>query len=114
MPPEVETRSLDDQATAARPYTVIIDRPASAGGGGVGLNGAELLYLAAAGCVSNDLFRAAQAIGIALRRVRVRAVTSPEILSTVGDVDRIAKIPNSLRGGTQVRLTGTSAVRTAT
>jgi putative redox protein len=41
MPFEVETRSLDDQATAvgaAGPYTVIIDRPASAGGGGLGLN----------------------------------------------------------------------------
>jgi putative redox protein len=41
MPFEVETRSLDDQAMAvgaAGPYTVIIDRPASAGGGGLGLN----------------------------------------------------------------------------
>jgi hypothetical protein len=37
MPFEVETRSLDDQATAVGPYTVIIDRPASAGGGGAGL-----------------------------------------------------------------------------
>lgn len=76
MPLEVETRSLDDQATAvgaADPYTVIIDRPASAGGGGLGLNGGELLYLAVAGCVSNDLFREAQATGIALPRVRVRA-----------------------------------------
>ena len=38
MPLEVETRSLDDQATAigaAGPYTVTIDRPAGAGGGGL-------------------------------------------------------------------------------
>ncbi len=74
MPLEVETRSLDDQAVgAASPYTVIIDRPPSAGGGGVGLNGGGLLYLAVAGCVSNDLFGEAQATGIAPRRVRVRA-----------------------------------------
>jgi putative redox protein len=68
MPFEVETRSLDDQATAigaAGPYTVKVDRPASAGGGGLGFNGGEPLYLAVAGCVSNDLFREAQAAGIA-------------------------------------------------
>jgi putative redox protein len=140
MPLEVETRNLDDQATAvgaAGPYTVIIDRPVSAGGGGLGLNGGELLYLAVAGCVSNDLFREAQAAGIALRRVRVRArgdFTGDPAVSTeityevdvegdapaerlralVEDVDRIAEIPNSLRGGTRVRLTGTNAVPTAT
>jgi putative redox protein len=140
MPLEVETRNLDDQATAvgaAGPYTVIIDRPVSAGGGGLGLNGGELLYLAVAGFVSNDLFREAQAAGIALRRVRVRArgdFTGDPAVSTeityevdvegdapaerlralVEDVDRIAEIPNSLRGGTRVRLTGTNAVPTAT
>jgi uncharacterized OsmC-like protein len=134
MPFEVETRSLDDQATAvgaAGPYTVIIDRPTSAGGGGLGLNGGELLYLAVAGCVSNDLFREAQAAGIALRRVRVHArgdFTGDPAVSTeityevdvegdapaerlralVEDVDRIAEIPNSLRGGTRVRLTRTN------
>jgi putative redox protein len=140
MPFEVETRSLDDQATAvgaAGPYTVVIDRPASAGGGGLGFNGGELLYLAVAGCVSNDLFREAQAAGIALRRVRVRArgdFTGDPAVSTeityevdvegdapaerlralVDDVDRIAEIPNSLRDGTRVRLAGTNAVPTVT
>jgi putative redox protein len=46
MPLEVETRSLDGQATAigaAGPYTVVIDRPAESGGGGLGFNGGELL-----------------------------------------------------------------------
>ena len=128
MPFEVETRSLDDQATAvgaAGPYTVIIDRPVpvSAGGGGLGLNGGELLYLAVAGCVSNDLFREAQAADIALRRVQVRArggFTGDPAVSTaityevdvegdapaerlralVEDVDRIAEIPNSFRSCT--------------
>jgi uncharacterized OsmC-like protein len=130
MPFEVETRSLDGRATAigaAGPYTVVIDRPAAAGGGGLGFNGAELLYLAVAGCVSNDLFRDAQAAGIALRRVRVRVrgdfpgdpAVSTEITYEVdveGDapaerlralvehVDRVAEIPNTLRRGTPVRL----------
>ena len=134
MPFEVETRSLDDQTTAvgaAGPYTVIIDRPAGAGGGGLGFNGGELLYLAVAGCVSNDLFREARAAGIALRRVRVRArgdfpgnpAVSTEITyevdvegdapaerlrALVEDVDRIAEIPNSLRDGTDVRLAATT------
>lgn len=75
MPLEVETRSLDDQATAVRaagPYTVIIGRPASAGGGGLGLNGGELLYLAVAGCVSNDLFR-------------------PNLIASIGRADRIER-----------------------
>jgi putative redox protein len=139
MPFEVETRNLDGQATAvgsAGPYTVIIDRPATAGGGGLGFNGGELLYLAVAGCVSNDLFREAQAAGIALRRVRVRVrgdFTGDPAISTeitydvdvegdapaerlrtlVEDVDRIAEIPNSLRGGTRVRLAGTNPEPTA-
>lgn len=138
MPFEVETQSLNGQATAvgaAGPYTVVIDRPADAGGGGLGFNGGELLYLAVAGCVSNDLFREAQTAGIALRRVRVRTrgdfrgdpAVSTEIAYEVeveGDapverlralvehVDRVAEIPNSLRGGTPVRLVAASAVTT--
>lgn len=138
MPFEVETQSLNGQATAvgaAGPYTVVIDRPADAGGGGLGFNGGELLYLAVAGCVSNDLFREAQTAGITLRRVRVRTrgdfrgdpAVSTEIAYEVeveGDapverlralvehVDRVAEIPNSLRGGTPVRLVAASAVTT--
>ena len=132
MPYEVETRSLHGQATAigaAGPYTLVVDRPAGAGGGGLGFNGGELLYLAVAGCVSNDLFREAHRAGIALRSVRVRVAgdfTGDPLVSTeisyqvevdgdapaerlralVEQVDRIAEIPNSLRNGTAVRLTG--------
>jgi OsmC-like protein len=87
------------------PYTVIIDRPASAGGGGLGLNGGELLYLAVAGCVSNDLFREAQADGIALRRVRVRArgdFTGDPAVSTeiTYEVD-VAPVLNHVARGSQ-------------
>lgn len=127
---EVETRNVDGEVTAlgaAGPFTLVVDRPAAAGGGGRGFSGGELLYLAVAGCVSNDLFREAQSAGIALRHVRVRVVgdfsgepaVSDEIryeVDVAGDapaeqlralverVDAIAEIPNSLRRATPVRL----------
>lgn len=127
---DVESVSLDGVPTAvgsAGPFTVIFDRPAEAGGGGKGFNGGQLLNLAVAGCVSNDLYREAAKRGLALRRVRVivesdyvgdPAVSSPivyrvevegdasesELAELVDHVDRIAEIPNSLRRGTDVRL----------
>jgi uncharacterized OsmC-like protein len=127
---EVETRSLPHVPTAvgsAEGFTLVVDRPADAGGGGLGFNGGQLLYLAIAGCVSNDLFREARAEGIELTSVcvRVRGDFSgdPAVSEAVeyeveleGDaprerlddlverVDRIAEIPNSLRNGTDVRL----------
>lgn len=129
---DVEVRNVHGAVTAlgaAGPFTVVIDRPRSGGGGGLGFNGAELLHLAVAGCVSNDLFREADARGIVLTRVVVTAegdfsgepaVSSGisytvEVHGDAGDddlrdlvrvVDRIAEIPNSLRGGTAIRLTG--------
>jgi len=124
---EVETRSLPGRATAvgsAETFTLVVDRPVDGGGGGLGFNGGQLLYLAVAGCVSNDLFREARAEGIELTSVRVRVrgdfSGDPPVSETIeyeveleGDaprdrldelVDRIAEIPNSLRNGTEVRL----------
>lgn len=72
---EVETRNVDDQDTAlgsAGRFTLEVDGPAESGGGGLGFNGGQLLYLAVAGCVSNDLFRDARAEGIELSHVRVK------------------------------------------
>jgi uncharacterized OsmC-like protein len=129
---EVEVRNVAGEATAvgnAGPYTLVVDRPDDAGGRGLGFNGGQLLYLAVAGCVSNDLFREARAEGIALDRVYVRVrgdfTGDPAVSSEVeydveveGDaprdrlealikrVDEIAEIPNSLRRGTAVRLGG--------
>src|SRR6478609_3922422 len=71
-----ETRTIDGAVTAlgsAGPFTLTVDRPADAGGGGLGFNGGQLLHLAVAGCISNDLFREAAARGIVLTRVVVRA-----------------------------------------
>jgi len=129
---EVRTDSLPGTATAlgsARGHTVVIDRPADGGGQDLGFNGGELLHLAVAGCVSNDLFREARALGLGLTRVAVTAhgefTGAPQISGgieysvevwgnapeaalreLVARVDSIAEIPNSLRGGTSVRLSG--------
>ena len=51
---------------------MVVDRPVVAGGGGHGFNGGQLLHLAVAGCISNDLFREAARRGIELTRVVVR------------------------------------------
>ncbi|WP_055586227.1 OsmC family protein [Peterkaempfera griseoplana] len=126
----VETCTVAGRSTAigaAGPYTLVVDRPVQAGGGGLGFNGGQLLYLAVAACVSNDLYREAEAWGISLHRVAVRvagdftgepAVSAPisysveidgdaseeRLRELVAHVDRIAEIPNSLRGGTELRL----------
>lgn len=127
---EIETVSIDGRTTAlgsAGPFTLVVDRPLEVGGGGLGFNGGQLLNLAVAACVSNDLFREAARAGITLRRVRVTARSeyagSPTVSGPIGydvelagdatadalselarAVDRIAEIPNSLRGGTAVQL----------
>jgi putative redox protein len=132
VPVIVETRNVDGAVTAlgvAGSFTLVVDRPVEAGGGGLGFNGGQLLYLAVAGCVSNDLFREARNEGIELHRVVVRVsgdfagdpAVSEEIgyeVEIAGDasedrlqalvkrVDEIAEIPNSLRRGTLVRLSG--------
>ena len=73
---EVRTDSLTGTATAvgwARGHTVVIDRPSDGGGQDLGFNGGELLHLAIAGCVSNDLFREARILGLRLTRVAITA-----------------------------------------
>jgi uncharacterized OsmC-like protein len=127
---EVETQNVDGKVTAlgsAGPFTLVVDRPEEGGGGGLGFNGGQLLYMAVAGCISNDLFREASAEGIDLSRVRVKVsgefVGEPAVSEEIhyevevsGDapekrlrelidrVDEIAEIPNSLRQATGVRL----------
>lgn len=75
---EVETISVDGRTTAlgsAGAFTLVVDRPAEAGGSGQGFSGGQLLNLAVAGCISNDLFREAARAGITLRRVRVAVLS---------------------------------------
>ncbi len=132
---DVETISVDGRPTAlgsAGSFTLVVDRPADAGGRGLGFNGGQLLNLAVAACISNDLFREAARAGIELRRVRVTAaseyggrptVSGPidyqvevdgeasaeRLAELVHLVDRVAEIPSSLRAGTEVRLAGARA-----
>jgi putative redox protein len=127
---EVEFRNIAGEAAAigsAGTYTLVVDRPADAGGRGLGFNGGQLLYLAIGGCVSNDLFREASARGIGLTTVRVIVrgdfrgepavsedvfyevelagdATREQLEQLVAHVDAIAEIPNSLRQGTPVKL----------
>lgn len=129
----VELQNIDGAPTAigsAGPFTLVVDRPLEAGGGGKGFNGGQLLHLAVAGCISNDLFREARTRGIALRRVVVNVdgdflgspavsagieydvhvegdATDAQLAELVQYVDEIAEIPNSLRRGTPVRLRST-------
>ena len=131
---EVETRNVDGQVTSlgtAEQFTLVVDRLAEGGGGGLGFSGGQLLHLAVAGCISNDLFREARAAGIELESVRVKVggnfvgepSVSEDILyevelkgdapeerlqALVDQVDEIAEIPNSLRRGTRVRLAGSN------
>ena len=126
----VEMHTVDGGPTAlgrAGSFTLVSDRPASAGGHGLGFNGGQLLNLAVAACISNDLYREAMARGIALSRVHVTvdadyrgepAVSTPieyevevdgdasaeDLEDLVAHVDAIAEIPNSLRNATEVRL----------
>ena len=88
--------------------------------------GAHLLHLAAAGCVLNDVYREAGALGIQIEGVRVTAsggfdtqawtstgityrveVRSPasdeELLRLLDRVDEVAEIPRAIRAGATVR-----------
>jgi uncharacterized OsmC-like protein len=124
----VSMATVGDGPTAlgtAGPFTLIADRPAAAGGRGLGFNGGQLLYLSIAACVSNDLYREARTMGLELRRVAIevdgdfpsRGSASTPIDVTVSiesdadaaaidallaEVDRVAEIPNSMRGTTPV------------
>jgi uncharacterized OsmC-like protein len=128
----VRTATLPGQSTAlgwapGRSCTVSIDRPEASGGQGLGFNGGELLFLAIAGCYSNDVFREAARLGIVVHRVEievegdwggdpVRAQNVSYAVRVAGDAteealrellvhtDRVAEIPNSLRHGAEVTL----------
>jgi uncharacterized OsmC-like protein len=126
----VELRTVGEGPTAlgsAGPFTLVADRPAAAGGGGLGFSGGQLFYLSIAACISNDLYREAATKGIRLDRVavtvdgdfpargapstpivvevEVRGEADPEVLAEVLDeVDRVAEIPNSIRGTTPITI----------
>ena len=88
--------------------------------------GAHLLHLAAAGCVLNDIYREAQALGIGVTGVRVTAVggfdtatwqstgidysvevssdaSADQLTHLLEVVDQVAEIPQAIRAGASVR-----------
>jgi organic hydroperoxide reductase OsmC/OhrA len=134
----VSIRTLQG-ATAALGWSngrsVSIDRPATAGGLGIGFNGGELLLLAVGACYCNDLFREAGKMNLKITSVElqvdanwggdpVRAtdlafsvkVAGPaskeDIEKLIRLTDQVAEIPNSLRYGTEVTLRSYEAIST--
>ena len=139
----VQLRTVGDGPTAlgtAGPYSLVADRPAAAGGGGLGFNGGQLLYLSVAACISNDLYREAETLGIALTNVEMTvdgdfpgrgspstpitvdlvveaAAPVARLAALVDVVEGVAEIPNSFRGTTRMtikrRLIGSDGTKEA-
>jgi putative redox protein len=116
-------------------FTLTVDRPAAAGGGGLGFNGGQLLYLAIAACWSNDLYREAATMGIELDGVEISVdgdfpargegstpiavdltirSTAPQerLRELVAEVERVAEIPLAIRDSPPIAVTATFGAST--
>jgi putative redox protein len=119
----VTLRTVGEGPTAlgqGGPFTLTVDRPSAAGGGGLGFNGGQLLYLSIAACWSNDLYREAATMGIELDGVELAVdgdfpargsgstpITvdlvvhsrAPEdkVRELIAEVERVAEIPRAIR-----------------
>jgi putative redox protein len=112
------------------PFTLTVDRAAAAGGGGLGFNGGQLLYMSIAACWSNDLYREATTMGIDLDGVEIRVdgdfpsrgsgstpITvdvivrseAPEakVRELIAEVERVAEIPRAIREGPPIEVRAT-------
>jgi len=124
----VRLRTVGDGPTAlseAGPFTLVTDRPTAAGGGGLGFNGGQLLYLSIAACWSNDLYREAATMGIELDGVEITVdgdfpargsgstpvsvevvvrSSAPEarVRALIAEVERVAEIPRAIRDATAI------------
>ncbi len=124
----VRLRTVGDGPTAlgqGGPFTLVVDRPAAGGGGGLGFNGGQLLYLSIAACWSNDLYREAATMGIELDGVEITVdgdfpsrgsgsspitvdlvvrSSAPEdrVRELVAEVERVAEIPRAIREGPSI------------
>jgi uncharacterized OsmC-like protein len=126
----VRLRTVGDGPTAlgqAGPFTLTVDRPAAAGGGGLGFNGGQLLYLSVAACWSNDLYREAGTMGIDLDGVEITvdgdfpgrgsgstpisvdvvvhtAAPEAKVRELIAEVERVAEIPRAIRHATPIEV----------
>lgn len=112
------------------PFTLTVDRPAAAGGGGLGFNGGQLLYMSIAACWSNDLYREAATMGIDLDGVEITVdgdfpargsgstpitvdvvvrSSAPEerVRELIAEVERVAEIPRAIREATPIEVRAT-------
>ena len=126
----VRLRTVGHGPTAlgeAGAFTLVTDRPAAGGGGGLGFNGGQLLYLSIAACWSNDLYREAATMGIELDGVEITvdgdfpargAGSTPSSVDVVvrsgafeervreliAEVERVAEIPRAIRDATPIEV----------
>lgn len=126
----VRLRTVGDGPTAlgeAGPFTLVTDRPTAAGGGGLGFNGGQLLYLSIAACWSNDLYREAATMGIELDSVEITVdgdfpargsgstpisvevvvrSSAPEdrVRELIREVERVAEIPRAIHDATPIQV----------
>ena len=126
----VRLRTVGDGPTAlgqGGPFTLVVDRPAAAGGGGLGFSGGQLMYMAIAACWSNDLYREAATMGIELDGVEITVdgdfpargegstpitvavvvrSSAPEehVRELIAEVERIAEIPRAIRDGAPIEI----------
>jgi putative redox protein len=124
----VRLRTVGDGPTAlgqGGPFTLVVDRPAAAGGGGLGFSGGQLLYMSIAACWSNDLYREAATMGIELDGVEITVdgdfparesgstpitvdvvvrSSAPEerVRELIAEVERVAEIPRAIREGPSI------------
>ena len=129
----VRLRTVGDGPTAlgeAGPFTLVTDRPPTAGGGGLGFNGGQLLYLSIAACWSNDLYHEAATMGIELDSVEITVdgdfparasgstpitvdvvvrSSAPEdqVRALIAEVERVAEIPRAIRDGAPIEVRAT-------
>ena len=126
----VRLRTVGDGPTAlgeAGPFSLVTDRPTAVGGGGLGFNGGQLLYLSIAACWSNDLYREAATKGIELDGVEITvdgdfpsrgsgstsikvdvvvwsAAPEGRVRELIAEVERIAEIPRAIRDATPIEV----------
>jgi putative redox protein len=126
----IRLRTVGEGPTAlgqGGPFTLTVDRPTAAGGGGLGFNGGQLLYLSIAACWSNDLYREATTMGIELDAVEVTvdgdfpargsgstpiivdvvvrsAAPEARVRELIAEVERVAEIPRAMREGPSIEV----------
>jgi Predicted redox protein, regulator of disulfide bond formation len=126
----VRLRTVGDGPTAlgqGGPFTLTVDRPTAAGGGGLGFNGGQLFYLSIAACWSNDLYREAATMGITLNAVEVTVdgdfpsrgsgstpitldlvvrsdAPAERVHELIAEVERVAEIPRAIRDAAPIEV----------